>query len=170
MNVLWTEKPKVPNVEGVSGGSCQGSSADGRLALRLPGVLTLAKSPRGIPGAGARTASQAMGTTFSTADCGLLRSPLMQAPLIPPSAEAWRFRLVAPRSLGNGCAREDVGEGVAGKGVLTGVVARTGWAEARTDNCNAAALGEGSSSDKISSMHRGWTKLARFCNKLLQSL
>jgi hypothetical protein len=85
---------------------------------------------------------------------------------MPSVDEAKGFRLVAPKSLGKVCTYIDVGDGVDGKAVLAGVVATMGWTEAQTDGTiEELALGDGSS-DRISSMHNGWTKLARFCKSL----
>jgi len=132
----------------------------------------LAKSQRRTPGAktAAGTSQLAAAVTIFAAatDFGLPPSPPMQQPpLMRSVGRAWGLgpRRVAPRSLGKDCACTEVGEGVAGKGVRAGVVAKMGWAEARTDVRDADSFGE-ESSDKISSIHSGWTKPARFCKRL----
>lgn len=141
----------------------------------------MAKSQRRTPGAktAAGTSQLAAAVTIFAAatDFGLPPSPPMQQPpLMRSVGRAWGLgpRRVAPRSLGKDCACTEVGDGVGGKGVLAGVVARRGWAwadDAHNDDdaFDVDALGE-DSSDKISSMHRGWTKPARLRKRLPQSI
>lgn len=164
IKVFCTEKPKFPSVEGVNGGNCQDRSSN-QLAMQRSGFEPVAEPHNSIPSTGPVEMTSLLLTTAAFVDVNGLGSP----PFKSSTGRAWTFRLVAPKSLGKDWACREVGEGVAGKGVHAGVGIRSG--------CEEVHGGEAGSddpwddfSDKISSMHKGRTKLARCCKRLLLPL
>jgi len=142
--VLCTDKPMLDKIEGVNGSN---PPACGTESVSLTARLSGAASDDGCP----QVCSESPGhASLVSAGRGC----------------AWAL----PNSLGKGFAA-DIGEGVGGNGVWSGVV--QGWAQARTEVDGGAEKWSGDPAcgeaevDWIASMDNCSTEPPRLCSKLL---